>query len=305
MDFREVRAFIVVAEELNFRKASEILNMTQPPLTRLINQLEEDLGVKLFNRTTRKVELTGAGLHLLNESRQLLENLSKVEREVRSIGKLKTGNLKAGLIGPVFHSELPKILSSFKEQFKGIKLDMSEVGLKDQLSGLKSGKLDITFSFKKIEDTEISNQEIVNSELGFLVGPGHRLAKNKSIKLTDLRGETLIFHGKGENLGFQSDFKALLEKKDISINIYYKSKKESCPHLAIMEKGLLLSTKEMAKARVPALSFISLSDYSSKLQIFVNWNKNNQSLSLKAFLNFFSENSHVPSSDLDCHFGLK
>lgn len=304
MDFREIKAFVMVAEELNFRKAAEILNMTQPPLTRLINQMEEDLGVKLFTRTTRKVELTGAGLHLLNESRQLLESLSKIEKEVRSIGKLKTGQLKAGLIGPVFHSELPRLLSSFREQFKGMKLDMSEVALLDQLAGLKSGKLDISFSFKKIEDREIGNQEILNSELGFLVGPMNRLVKNKSIKLSDLKGETLIFHGKHENLGFQSDFKTLLDKKNIPVKVYYKSGKESCPHLAMMDKGLLLSTKEMAKARVPALTFVSLSDYSSKLKIFVNWNINNQSLSLKAFLNFFSDNSHAPSSDLDCHFGL-
>lgn len=304
MDFREIKAFVVVAEELNFRKAAEILNMTQPPLSRLINQMEDDLGVKLFIRSTRKVELTGAGLHLLNESRQLLESLIKVEKEVRSIGKLKTGHLKAGLIGPVFHSELPRILSSFRERFLGIKLDMSEVPLRDQLAGLKNGKLDISFSFKKIEDSEINNQEIHNSELGFLIGPMNRLSKNKSIKLTDLKGETLIFHGKHENLGFQSDFKNLLEKKNIPVKVYYKASKESCPHLALMDKGLLLSTREMARARVPALTFVSLSDYSSKLKIYVNWNKSNQSLSLKAFLNFFSENDHAPASDLDCHFGL-
>ncbi len=304
MDIREIKAFIAVAEELNFRKAAEILNITQPPLTRLINQMEADLGVKLFSRSTRKVELTGAGLHLLNESRQLLESLGKLEKEVRSIGKLKSGQLKAGLNGPVFHSELPRILSSFKEQFKGIKLDMNEVSQREQVGGLKSGKLDVTFSFKKIEDKDISNQEIINLELGFLISPEHRLAKNKSIKLNDLKGETLIFHGKHENLGFQSDFKELLDKKNIPIKVYYKAMKESCPHLAMMEKGLLLSTREMAKARMPSLRFISLSDYSSKLQIYVNWNKSNQSLSLKAFLNFFSENGHAPASDLDCHFGL-
>lgn len=301
---REIKAFIVVAEELNFRKAAEILNITQPPLTRLINQMEADLGVKLFTRSTRKVELTGAGLHLFNESRQLIDSLNKLEKEVRSIGKLKTGQLKAGLTGPVFHSELPRILSSFKEQFKGIKLDMSEVSLKEQLTGLKNGKIDVTFSFKKIEDKDIGNQEIINSELGFLIGPSHRLAKNKSIKLTDLKGETLIFHGKHENLGFQSDFRELLVKKNIPVKVYYKGVKESCPHLAMMDKGLLLSTREMAKARMASLQFVSLSDYSSKLKIYVNWNKSNSSLSLKAFLNFFSENIDAPSSDLDCHFGL-
>ncbi len=63
MELRELKAFIAVAEELNFRKAADRLNMSQPPLTRLISLMEENLNTKLFTRTTRSVELTGAGLH--------------------------------------------------------------------------------------------------------------------------------------------------------------------------------------------------------------------------------------------------
>ena len=69
MEIRSLKAFITIAEELNFRKAADKLNITQPPLTRMITQLESDLGCKLFNRTTRSVELTGAGIHLLQKGR--------------------------------------------------------------------------------------------------------------------------------------------------------------------------------------------------------------------------------------------
>lgn len=303
MDFRELKAFITVAEELNFRKASELLNMTQPPLTRLISQMEEDLGVKLFVRTTRKVELTGAGVHLLNESKNLLESIHKIEKEVRSIGRLKTGSIKVGLYGPVFHSELPKVISSFKEQFKGIKLDMSEVTSSNQLNYLKSGKLDVCFTDKEIDDEILGSQKILQMELGFLVHPQHKFAKKKSIKLTDLKNETLIFHGKHENLGFQQEFHTILRKKDIDVQVYYKKKKESCPHLAIMDKGIILSSKSMANHNHTGLKFVPLADYSSTLKFFVVWNKSNVDVSLKAFLSFFNESHQTPSSDMDYHLG--
>lgn len=305
MDLRDINAFITVAEELNFRKAAEMLHMTQPPLTRLISQLESDLGVKLFTRTTRKVELTGAGLHLLQESRQLLESLQRVEREVRSIGKLKSGKLKIGLYGPVFHSELPRLISSFKDQFKDIELDMYEIKLSQQMASLKSGKLDVCFTEKKIADDDFHNQEIFQQELGFLISRSNPLSEKKSIKLSDLKGQTLIFHGKSDHLGFQAEFHTLLEKKEIDTKIYYKKSKESCPHLALMDKGLLMCSKNTAQRSDPGLKFVSLSDYSPKLKFYAVWNKNNTSLCLKAFVNFFTEKNYAPSSHLDCHLGNK
>ena len=303
MDIRDIKAFLSVAETLNFREAAEQLNMSQPPLTRLISNLEKDLGTKLFHRTTRKVELTGAGLHLLKESKGLLIQLEKMEKEVKSIGKLKAGVLNVGLQYGALHSDLPRLISSYNDEFSGVKTVLSAIETNNIKHDLKTGKMDIIISVDREVDDEIERIELTQQELGFLVSRTHPLANLKSAKLKDLKGSTLIFHGRHDRLGFQKDFAELLKTSRIPVEVYYKKAHESCGTLAVSGKGVLLSTKRLARLHGANVSFVPFADFKPKMKINAFWSKKSSSMSLKAFLNFLFEKAKVPATEMDYHLG--
>jgi DNA-binding transcriptional LysR family regulator len=298
METRELKAFITVAEELNFRKAAERLNMSQPPLTRIINQLEADLNVKLFNRTTRSVELTGAGLHLLKKGKDILAQLSQTEMEVRTLQKTRSGKLHLCVAFGAIHSDLPRLISSFKEQFPKVSVVIVESTFSNLANSLRSAKIDMAFCPNVFKEQVLKQVPIDAHAVGLLVSKHNPLSQKKSLKLKDLEGETLIYHGKHEHLGFQEEFLEFLKLKDVRAKVYYKKSKESCALLVGEGKGLLLTSKRAAHISKDAL-FIPLAEYSPKVKYYATWSIDNPSLPLKAFINFLEEKA--PSSEMDGH----
>lgn len=300
MDVRELRAFTILAEELNFRKAADRLGMTQPPLTRLISQLEASLGVPLFIRTTRKVELTGAGLHLIKKSRLILEEIEKTESEIRSLNETKSGKLAVSLSGPALHSNVPRLIGSFKDKFPKVKVELIETTLGSLARSLKSGKIDMVFGVHAFIEPSLKNIDVQIHELGLLVPVDNALSKKKSIELSDLEGETLIFHGKHEHLGFQAEFLRYLESKDIHVRVYYKKVKENCSHLVMLNKGLLMTSRSMISHNSGSV-YVPFNGFSRKMKIYGTWSSENDSIHLQALISFLEENLSVPYSGMDSH----
>lgn len=302
MEVREMKAFVAIAEELNFRKAAERLGVSQPPLTRLIGKLEDDLKVILFTRTTRKVELTGAGVFLLSRCRQILQSIHEAEVEIKKLADTKRGELVISLTPSSIHSNLPKLISSFRQQFSSIKVSMVETPNSMLEKKLGSGEVDIAFSVNTPTDANIKSVPVFSQELGLLISINNPLSKRKSIRFFDLQNETLIFHGKHDHLGFQDEFHRFLKSKNVNVQVYYKKPKESCRNLAVLDKGLLISTKNFLFADT-ATVFVPFSEYYPKLKTQGWWLGNNRSLALKAFVSFIEENSLVPQTEMDYHLG--
>lgn len=296
-----MRAFIVLASELNFTAAAKILNITQPPLTRMISNLELNLGIKLFKRTTRKVELTGAGIYLLSEGKRIIEATEKLEKELKNINKSKAFTIKIGLSSASIHSSIPKIISAYKEQFPKVNIDLNEIPTSKGLSLLKNNKVNIVITSKDLKSELIESQIIDGQELGFIVHKSNKNLQGKTISYKQLASEIFIFHPKKQALGFQQDFYSLLQKKGIQPQIYYKGVNESCINLVLLNKGILLSTKKMAMLS-ELLRFIPLSDFSAKFNIYVSWLKHDLNDELKSFISFLSPNIKLPESEAGKHF---
>lgn len=301
MESKDLKAFVVVAEELNFRKAAERLGISQPPLTRQISQMEYDLGVKLFTRTTRRVELTGAGLHLLKKGKEILGEMSHLEMEVRSIQKLRSGKIRISISGGTLHSEVPKLISSFKEQFPRVIIEFVDHQFLNLKQNILTTKIDVSFGPFEFKDSRIKRVPILTHELGVAIPIDNPLSRKKVVKLKDLEGETIIFHGKHEQLGFQGEFLQYLKSQEIYPKIYYKSMKESCGGLVEDGVGILMTSKglmhESEKVR-----YVPFADYSTRLKTFANWSEENPSTALKAFISFLEERASIPTSEMDGHF---
>lgn len=297
MDFAKLKAFIVVAEELNFRKSAEILGMSQPPLTRLIASLEKELGTRLFDRTTRSVKLTGAGVLLLREAREIAGAISRIETEVRAAGKMKTGILKIGFSRTAFMARFPAMIEEFKRRYPKIRLELQEGGSKEVLAGVRDGRFDLGFA-------EVSSagglecREIDSEVLGVLLPSGHPLAKKREIQLQELKEETIILHHRREAEEFYDRISHLLRGVTKRPKIYIKGHGESCPILVATGKGVSLTIAGSRNIAPEHTRFVPIKEMFLPVSVF--WKKESISLHVSTFLSFAIEKESVVPQRTEC-----
>ena len=189
---RHLKYFLAVAEELHFGKAAERLFMAQPPLSRQIKNLEEELGVTLFNRTKKQVQLTGYGKYLKDEASKVFQHIESVKNHIRLLEEGIEGQIKIGYVGSAMHSVLPLVLSEIKRTLPCIHTTLYELRNLDQIVGLKYGSIDIGFIRTPITVEDLSIQPIFSETLSVILPAGHPLSKAGKIQLADLAEQPFI-----------------------------------------------------------------------------------------------------------------
>lgn len=298
MDLSKLKSFIVVAEELNFRKSAEILGISQPPLTRLIASFEAELSTKLFERTTRQVKLTGAGIFLLKEGREILSRAESIEKEVRTIGKLKSGMLHIGFSTTSFMASLPRIIDAFQDRFPKVKFQLHQESRKRILKGLKSAEFDICFLEGDVSNNGLERYPVHDEVLGVLVPKKHFLAKRKEIELSELKNETIILHPKKDSGNFFDTITQLFKKSGIRPNVYIKNERESCPILVATGKGVSLTIMGAQNFAPAETQFVPIKKLYLPVSVF--WAPANGNPSLKTFLSFVTESNFLKNKTAEC-----
>jgi DNA-binding transcriptional LysR family regulator len=197
MELKDLQAFCVLADEMHFGRAAERLNISQPPLSRRIAALEEELGVKLLARTSRKVELTREGEAFMEEALIILRRVEAAADYAREVARGEAGRLKIGFVQSAMAGQLPNAIRLFRERHPWISLELKEAGTADQLSGLRReagpGRLDAGFLFtaeRNLPGLEIMN--FMNEPLVLAVASDHELADPGTVPLSKLAGAPLI-----------------------------------------------------------------------------------------------------------------
>lgn len=194
-DFRKLRYFRVLAETLNFRRAAESLGIAQPSLSRHIRELEEDLGVKLFERNKRKVSLTSAGTELLSGVRAILDQFESTTQRVRDAQAGRRGALAIGTVGMVMISHLPELVRAFRAEYPAVEVAVSIMRSPSLMDALRRRRVQIAFTPHYYEPDELLTGRTVWEFPPSVVLPrGHRLAGEDVVNLGELSGETLFVH---------------------------------------------------------------------------------------------------------------
>ncbi|MDJ0919860.1 MAG: LysR family transcriptional regulator [Henriciella sp.] len=145
MELRQLKYFVTVAEEKNFSHAAQRLNVSQPPITRQIRKLEEELGVTLFTRTPKGADLTPAGQVFLEDARQTLAQLARGAERCRAAQRGELGTLDVGYFGSPIYRVVPSVLQAFREQHPTIKISLNRISKAAQIDALKLGQIHIGF----------------------------------------------------------------------------------------------------------------------------------------------------------------
>ncbi|SAK61915.1 transcriptional regulator CatR [Caballeronia glebae] len=192
MELRHLRYFVAVAEERNFTRAAERLHIAQPPLSRQIQQLEETLGVQLFERNSRPLKLTETGKFFYSHAVQLLAQTAELESMTRRVGNIER-SLSVGFVGSTLYGMLPKIIRRFRDENATVELSLHEMSTMDQIRALKDGRIDVGFGRIRHEDANIRRVILREEQLIVALPLGHPLALAKPVlSLRDLVNETLI-----------------------------------------------------------------------------------------------------------------
>lgn len=201
MELRHLRYFVAVAEEKNFTRAAERLHIAQPPLSRQIQQLEEDLGVALIERGSRPLRLTEAGQFFLAHAKPLLDQVRDLRAMTQRVGQLER-TLSIGFVASTLYGQLPEIVRRYRERHPEVEVTLHEMTTVEQLKALKEGTIDVGFGRLKSEDPSIRRILLRDERMVVALSRGHRLAGKGALRLTELVRENLLLYPKAPRPSF-------------------------------------------------------------------------------------------------------
>lgn len=192
LELRHLRYFVVLAEELHFTHAAERLHIEQPPLSRAIKELEDELGVVLFDRDRRGTKLTPAGTAFLQDARRLFTVLEQARENVKAVAAGARGSLRIAVSDGATDPRLSAFLARCRAEEPEIEIRLSEVPLAEQLRGLRSGDFMIGFAHTADVGEGIIAEPIWRDPLVIAVPARHELLAHKEIPLHELGGHPLV-----------------------------------------------------------------------------------------------------------------
>ncbi|WP_435170932.1 LysR family transcriptional regulator [Falsirhodobacter sp. 1013] len=197
MDLRQLRYFIAVARERNFTRAAEALHMAQPPLSRQIQLLEEELGVPLLHRKSRPVRLTDAGRLFYEQALQILSRVEQMQAATRRIGMNRSSVLSIGFVPSTLYGGLPPLVRNLRELAPHLDIQLLEMVSVLQPSALKEGRIDIGFGRLRNADPDITSLVLREERLCVAIPWGDALAQdNTPLPFEALSGQRLIVYPK-------------------------------------------------------------------------------------------------------------
>lgn len=192
MDIRSIRYFVEVARHRSFTRASELLHITQPTISKMVKNLEEELGVTLLDRTSRHVQLTDAGEIVYARAQQIVTSMEEVATELGDLMHLHRGTVRIGIPPMVGAAFFPAVLSGFHARYPQIALRLHEDGSKKVEQRLEEGVLDLGIMVLPVDEAVLESVPFAHEDLRLVVHPNHPLAGRSQAAVRELRAEAFI-----------------------------------------------------------------------------------------------------------------
>ncbi len=288
MDIRKMRYFITVAEELNFSRAAERLMMAQPPLSQEIRKLEEELGVQLFHRTKRMVELTDAGKIFLEGARQTLLQVDRTIKETQLADEGKIGHLIIGFVDST--ETVIDILKKFRERFPRIQLILREMTTDQQIKALYEKQIHIGFIRSK-QNNEILVSEVCSEEcLKLVLHEEHSLVSLRNISIKSLVDEPFILFPRHFGTNFYDLIISYFWEHGVSLNIVQEAiQMQTIVNLVAAGMGNSVVPSSVESYKKSGVMYKDIQENTPKINLYVGWRQDEKSVVLENFLTVVRE----------------
>lgn len=192
MDIRHFQYFLEVARQGSFTKAAASLYITQPTISKMIRNMEEEWGVTLFHRQGKGIELTDAGRIMYQQAQHMVEAFDRVSAELGDLMNLKRGHLRIGLPPMIGSSFFPVVIGQFHRKYPQITIQLIEDGAKKVEADVASGETDIGVAVLPVDEEVFHYYSFVEENLRLLVHPSHRLSQRDAVSLAELAEEPFV-----------------------------------------------------------------------------------------------------------------
>jgi len=275
-DLWQLRYFIAVAEQLHFGRAAATLHISQPPLSRAIRALEERLGMALFVRNRRKVELTPAGARLLEEARRTLGQLERTVLELRGMASGERGRLRIGFVSLADYGVLPSLLKSYKAMRPGVQLALREMLSPEQSLALAAGELDFGLLLPPVSEAQGLEHLVVQRERFVAALPArHRLATARGpLAMSELAGESFVMVPREIAPGLYDIVSGLAARAGFSLNVAQEAiQMQTVVSLVSSGLGAAVVPGSVANLGRRGVVYRRLSDRHPMLELWLAWRR--------------------------------
>ncbi len=287
MEFRQIRYFLGVAEELHFSKASERLYIAQSALSRQIQQLESEIKIKLFDRDKRNVKLTPAGEFLKNEWKRMTNEADDIIRHAKQIDNGEVGKIRLGHPGSAIYSIVPKALGTMQEQIPDVRIELIEITELELIDGLLNYQIDVGLTREQTSNPYLESKTLFAENFALVVNHSHRLTIDNFKSLKQARDEKFILPTFRENSLYSEHILSVFRQHGFKPKKAFESN-FGATILKLVEQNLGVSVMPISysKGASPLLRFIPLPDIS---ELFITWRKSDKNPVLSKTIKIFED----------------
>ncbi len=297
MELRQLRYFTHIAELEHFGQASERLHIAQPALTRQIKQLEEEIGVELFERLPRGVRLTSAGRVFFAQSRELLAPCEKMVKLTQQVSRGQAGLLRIGFAdGVTFNKTFSEILRSFRQEYPDVVLDLVPATSLEQAELIARNEIDLGFVYWLPKGQPINSLQFEEEELMLAVSKSSPLAKRKTLTIKDLNDYPIVWFPRANSPGYYDLIVSRFERSGCSLNVIQEGNNESTMlSLVSADIGATFITASAIRRKPDDVLFIPVSDLNATLSIKAIWNADEKQPALAEFVSVIKRSTNFTS----------
>ncbi|MBA2780871.1 LysR family transcriptional regulator [Billgrantia kenyensis] len=259
MELRHLRYFCMVAEELNLTRAAARLHMAQPPLSRQIKQLENEIGAKLFERSARGLRLTPAGQFFHEHTLQILEKVDTTVAATQRMARSKRVIFGIGFVPSMFYGQLPLLVRELRQK-DDVELVLAELTTVQQVKALKSGRIDLGFGRLRIDDPDVEQQNLFDEPLLAALPEGHPLADTKPT-LDQLAEYPLVLFPAQPRPSFADTTLGLFRRRGLKISVAHEANElQTALALVASEIGITLVPEQVKRVQRDGIVYVYLAD---------------------------------------------
>ena len=290
MELRHLRYFIAVAEERSFSGAAERLYISQPPLSRQVKQLEEEIGVVLIDRNQRPLKLTEAGIFFYEHAIQIVKKSDNLRTMTMRKGAFD-GSITIGFVGSILYGTLPKVISRFRKVYPNIQIKLHELNSWQQTQALTSGKIDVGFGRLFFDDASVRRILLREESLVVAVPADHSLLQQLgTLSISDLSDENLLLYPKAPRPSFIDYILELFSDRNIEPSSFSEvSELHVALGLVAAGLGITIVPKSLEHLREKEIIYIPFEDGLLTSPVIMNVRHFDKSEVLETLLNVIYE----------------
>lgn len=285
MELRHLKYLLALGKELHFAKAAEKLFITQPALSKQIQQLEGELGTKLLNRTKRSVSLTPAGKYLMDEADYIINHLDRVVDATKRKGEGEEGEIRIGFVGSAMQNIIPELLEQMSKVHPNIHASLDELDNKDQLEAIARDKLDIGFVRLESVHKGFEQRVVLEDSFSLVVSNQHLILPKNFKSLNQFKEEQFILFSNDYSQEYYDNIMSIFTDHGFEPKVSHRSvQANSIFRLVERQLGVAIVPSALQGGVDLGVSFIPLDHLRQRTKLMAIWDVKNRNEALAKFL---------------------